>query len=67
MRDARPELSVTDIGKQLGVEWKALNEEDKAKYEAVAIEDRIRSAAAKEAWTIALEAWEKERFELIIR
>ena len=67
MAEAHPEMSVTDVGKQLGVEWKALPEEVRAKYEATAAEDRVRAAAAKDAWTVAMEAWEKERQALLIR
>lgn len=37
-----PELSMTDVSKELGKTWRALSEADKRKYQKMADEDKVR-------------------------
>jgi len=42
VRDAHPELKITEVGKRLGEMWKALSESDRKKYETMAGSDKQR-------------------------
>ncbi|KAL2642857.1 hypothetical protein R1flu_010444 [Riccia fluitans] len=55
-------LKITEIGKKLGEEWKALDEKQREPYEIIALEDKARYAKELEAYKLkkAMELKEAE-------
>lgn len=52
LKATQPELKVTEVAKEMGRLWKAMDEDEKAKYEAIADQDRKR-------YNVEFEAYEK--------
>lgn len=50
LNDVEPKLSFTEIAKVLGEEWRKLSDEEKAPFEKIASDDKLRYAEEKEAY-----------------
>ncbi|CAK1360163.1 unnamed protein product [Cercospora beticola] len=60
VRDENPGIKFGEVGKILGERWKALNEKQKAPYEAKAAADKKRYEEEKAAYTAGGDASEEE-------
>ena len=47
IRDKNPDMKMTEISKEIGVMWKKLSDEEKAKYENLAEKDKERYLSEK--------------------
>eukprot|EP00656_Telonema_subtile_P010703 TRINITY_DN15198_c0_g1_i1.p1 TRINITY_DN15198_c0_g1~~TRINITY_DN15198_c0_g1_i1.p1 ORF type:complete len:319 (-),score=124.28 TRINITY_DN15198_c0_g1_i1:63-1019(-) len=54
--EANPGASVTDVAKLIGAAWKEVSDEDKARFTALAAEDKIRYQTEMKAYKEKLEA-----------
>jgi len=55
LKATQPELKVTEVAKEMGRLWKAMDDEDKAKYEAIAEQDKKRYQVEFAAYQKTLE------------
>jgi hypothetical protein len=58
LKEEQPDLAFTAIGKEIGVRWKALDEEAKKPYEAQAAADKARHATEMEGYEATPVAFE---------
>ncbi|KAJ6542722.1 high mobility group box domain-containing protein [Mycena capillaripes] len=49
-----PDVSFGEIGKQLGVKWKELTDEEKKLYVTLAAKDKLRAEKEKTAYEVCL-------------